>query len=160
MIPNFKDPANAIYSNFHPCLIYYEGRRFENSESAYQAGKFIVEEFKTQFEKTTGGEAKALAAKLKSHKRIDWHDISLSRMSEVIHAKFTQHKDLRIQLINTYPQEMIEGNWWHDNFWGVCSCGNTSQCNGNGRNWLGRILMAERVYWLDLMANKYKGSGR
>jgi predicted NAD-dependent protein-ADP-ribosyltransferase YbiA (DUF1768 family) len=70
-------------------------------------------------------------------------------MSEIIHAKFTQNKDIRIKLMNTYPQELIEGNNWQDHFWGVC--------NGAGLNWLGRILMAERVYWLDLMANKHKG---
>ena len=68
-------------------------------------------------------------------------------MSEIIHAKFTQNKDLRILLVNTYPQTLVEGNTWHDYFWGVC--------DGRGENWLGRILMAERVYWLDLMANKY-----
>jgi predicted NAD-dependent protein-ADP-ribosyltransferase YbiA (DUF1768 family) len=71
-------------------------------------------------------------------------------MSEVVHAKFTQNKDIRIQLINTYPQELVENNTWGDVFYGVYK--------ETGQNWLGRILMAERVYWLDLMANgKYKG---
>lgn len=160
MIPNFKDGENVIYSNFYPCEIYYERLFFKNSESAYQAGKFVDLEMKNEFTSTTGGEAKELAKKYKVHVRSDWHDLSLTRMSEVLHAKFTQHKDLRIMLINTYPQEMVEGNWWHDNWWGVCKCGKTPKCDGTGKNWLGRMLMAERVYWLDLMANKYKGSGR
>ena len=64
----------------------------------------------------------------------------------MVHAKFTQNKDIRIQLVNTFPQDLVEGNTWHDYFYGVC--------NGQGANWLGRILMAERMYWLDLMANK------
>jgi len=67
-------------------------------------------------------------------------------MSEVVHAKFAQNKDIRIQLVNTFPHDLVEGNTWHDYFYGVC--------NGQGTNWLGRILMAERMYWLDLMANK------
>ena len=69
--------------------------------------------------------------------RPDWKAESISViMSEMIHAKFTQNKDIRIQLVNTYPQTLVEGNTWHDYFWGVC--------DGQGENWLGRILMAER----------------
>ena len=30
----------------------------------------------------------------------------------------------------------IEGNTWNDTFWGVC--------NGQGQNWLGKILMLVR----------------
>ena len=160
MIPNFKDPENAIYSNFFPCEIKYDNMFFQNAEGAYQAGKFVDREIKKEFMELPGGQAKALAKKYNTFKRSDWHDINRGHMSGVLHAKFTQHKDLRIQLINTYPQEMVEGNWWHDNFWGVCTCGKTPGCDGTGKNWLGRMLMAERVYWLDLMANKYKGSGR
>ena len=35
-------------------------------------------------------------------------------------------------LIKTAPAHLIEGNTWHDTFWGVY--------NGKGLNYLGRIL--------------------
>ncbi len=34
------------------------------------------------------------------------------------------------------PEELVEGNWWNDTFWGVC--------NGEGQNNLGKILMKIR----------------
>ena len=33
-------------------------------------------------------------------------------------------------------KKLIEGNWWHDYYWGVCS--------GRGKNKLGEILMRVR----------------
>ena len=41
----------------------------------------------------------------------------------------------------TGDAELIEGNTWHDNYWGVCSC---SKCNGRGKNRLGKLLMKVR----------------
>ena len=44
-------------------------------------------------------------------------------------------------LLATGGEELIEGNWWHDNFFGVCTCG---PCDGKGKNNLGKILMRVR----------------
>ena len=48
----------------------------------------------------------------------------------------------RIEGINShyYPRELIEKNYWHDNFWGVCTCGKCS----TGKNHLGTILIQVR----------------
>ena len=46
-------------------------------------------------------------------------------------------------------EELVEGNYWGDTFWGIC--------NGEGTNWLGILLMAERAYWQkvrEFMPNK------
>ena len=155
MINLFKG-ENEYLSNFYACRVQYNGRVFKNSESAYQAAKFdypvsdlTCGKLILRFMETDGGTAKKLARENKIYVRPDWTDVSLGIMTEIVHAKFTQNKDLRIKLVLTYPQELVEGNYWKDFFWGVC--------DGRGKNWLGRILMAERVFWLDLMANKYKG---
>ena len=43
---------------------------------------------------------------------------------------------LKKKLIATGKQEIVEGNYWGDTFWGVCK--------GKGDNRLGKILMKER----------------
>jgi predicted NAD-dependent protein-ADP-ribosyltransferase YbiA (DUF1768 family) len=37
----------------------------------------------------------------------------------------------------TGDEELVEGNWWNDTFWGVC--------NGVGENNLGKLLMKIRA---------------
>jgi ribA/ribD-fused uncharacterized protein len=153
MIDLFKDDYQFL-SNFYDCPVTYAGVVYQNSESAYQAAKFVTD-VRHQFVKLSGAEAKSLARTYKGFVRADWKDINLGIMAEIVHAKFTQNKDLRIKLLNTYPQQLTEGNWWHDTFWGVC----TGKCRQphpepTGLNWLGRMLMAERAYWLDLMVNR------
>jgi predicted NAD-dependent protein-ADP-ribosyltransferase YbiA (DUF1768 family) len=52
-----------------------------------------------------------------------------------VREKF-KNEELAQLLIDTDDHELIEGNWWHDYFWGVC--------NGKGENHLGKILMDVR----------------
>jgi ribA/ribD-fused uncharacterized protein len=146
-------------SNFHEAPLVYNGQLYKNSESAYQDAKLTgkrpsgidisngaLEDLRVKYLETSGKEAKAFSKTVKHLTRPDWKEISLVVMSEVVHAKFTQNKDIRLQLVNTFPHDLVEGNTWHDYFYGVCG--------GQGTNWLGRILMAERMYWLDMMTNK------
>jgi hypothetical protein len=65
----------------------------------------------------------------------DWDDIKISVMRRLVKAKF-QNSELRAKLLATGDQELVEGNWWNDTFWGICK--------GKGSNNLGKILMAER----------------
>jgi predicted NAD-dependent protein-ADP-ribosyltransferase YbiA (DUF1768 family) len=39
-------------------------------------------------------------------------------------------------LLATDDEELVEGNWWNDTFWGVC--------RGDGENNLGKIIMKVR----------------
>lgn len=45
------------------------------------------------------------------------------------------------QLIATHPHPLVEGNTWHDQFWGDCRC---DRCPGQGDNMLGVVLMGLR----------------
>lgn len=67
--------------------------------------------------------------------RPDWNNVRLDVMLHLTKMKF-QDPDLRRQLLMTGDWELIEGNTWGDRFWGVC--------DGEGQNWLGRILMSVR----------------
>jgi len=78
-------------------------------------------------------EAKRLGRRVNLRK--DWEDIKIDIMYEINVAKFTQNENLKEMLLKTGSAKLVEGNTWHDTFWGVC--------NGAGRNELGKIL--ERV---------------
>ena len=68
--------------------------------------------------------------------RADWNDIRVKVMYLILKAKFGQNPDLLEKLLATGDTYLMEGNTWHDTFWGVC--------NGHGENWLGRLLMQVR----------------
>jgi ribA/ribD-fused uncharacterized protein len=67
----------------------------------------------------------------------DWDSLKISFMKKIVEAKF-KHIDLKIKLLMTGERELIEGNTWRDEFWGV------SQKTGYGENHLGKILMEVR----------------
>lgn len=68
--------------------------------------------------------------------RLDWNEVKLQVMEDVVREKFTRHHELAKRLILTADRSLIEGNTWGDNFWGVCE--------GRGMNHLGKILMKVR----------------
>ena len=153
MIDSLKGPYRFL-SNFGEGGLWYGGHFYLNRESAYQASKLGPEHEMSRllYETTSGKEAKALSKTLKHLTRPDWQQHSLPTMCEIIHAFFAQNKEVRMQLLATGEEELVEGNNWHDDFYGVCNCkGEKPGCGeGKGLNWLGRILMAERAYWKTL----------
>ncbi len=61
-------------------------------------------------------------------------------MRAVLREKFEQNKDLVTLLLGTGKEQLIEGNKWHDTFWGVC--------DGVGSNYLGILLMDLRMRYI------------
>lgn len=142
------DDEHWFLSNFSPSPIEWRGRRWPTVEHAYQAAKnydpatgapndeAAVEEIRTA---PTPNRAKKLGRKVDMVP--EWehdHDgdpLKLAVMRELVHIKF-QIPELRAKLLATGDQELVEGNWWGDRVWGVC--------DGEGTNWLGKVLMDER----------------
>lgn len=60
-------------------------------------------------------------------------------MEEVVRAKFSQNPQLLEKLIATGDAELVEGNRWHDQYWGF------DLIKGIGENHLGIILMKIRA---------------
>ena len=50
-------------------------------------------------------------------------------------------EDLKEMLLQTGDEELVEGNYWHDVYFGVCSC---PKCGNKGENHLGKLLMKIR----------------
>lgn len=81
----------------------------------------------------TPGEAKRLGRKIRL--RSDWEEIKDKVMLTGLRKKFAD-PELRSLLLATGDEELIEGNYWGDTYWGVC--------NGVGQNKLGKLLMQVR----------------
>lgn len=135
MITEFKYPYRWL-SNFQMCQIEYEGVIYPSTEHAYQAAKTLDIKLRQAIAKlSTPGEAKKYANKIKL--RDNWDKIKEQVMYDVCKYKFTMHPDLKAKLLSTNEEELIEGNYWGDTYWGECPL-------GNGQNKLGKILMRIR----------------
>ena len=124
-------------SNFYPCKILYRGITYPTSEAAYQAQKALNENERLRISKLEDPhDAKAEGQKLDL--RADWDDVKVDEMYLICMNKFLQNPELEELLLATGDEELVEGNHWHDTFWGVC--------NGVGENKLGKILMMVREH--------------
>jgi ribA/ribD-fused uncharacterized protein len=125
-------------SNFHPATVVLDGVFYRSVENAYQAAKTLDPRKRVKFEDCSPGEAKRYGRALTL--RDDWDDtLKLAVMYELIRQKFAVGSLLSDKLLATGTEELVEGNYWGDTFWGVCK--------GQGTNYLGKILMAQRE-WL------------
>lgn len=135
MISEFKGKYRFL-SNFYPVTITTDdGLIYPSVEHAYQASKTfdMGERFKIS-ELPTPGLAKKAGKSVKL--REDWDKIKLDVMYNLCFKKFVYNADLRHALLETENEELVEGNYWGDTFWGVC--------RGEGENHLGKILMEIR----------------
>jgi len=85
--------------------------------------------------------------------RPDWDDIKKDVMLELVRLKF-EFPQLQTQLLATGETPIVEGNYWHDQVWGNCTC--EKHKNVEGQNILGKILMVvrEEVQWETTLQGK------
>lgn len=120
-------------SNFYPASVMFEGIIYPSVEHAYQAAKTLDLSQRDQIWSMTAAKAKRFGRKVTL--RPDWDEVKIDIMKELLVDKF-QHPHLRDWLRATGTEELTEGNWWGDTFWGVCQ--------GKGENMLGKLLMEVR----------------
>ena len=132
----------AFLSNFYYAPVCYKGINYPTNEHYFQAMKTVDVELRKKIAAaSTPGEAKRLGrhVPLRPH----WEDIKEKVMLSGLELKFTTHPDLREKLLATGQRDLVEGNYWHDNEWGNCTC---EKCkNQNGKNKLGICLMKVRA---------------
>jgi ribA/ribD-fused uncharacterized protein len=140
----------GFLSNFYPCVIEHKGIVYPSVEHYYVALKVTGMQFIDGVYYTApdlreliariidAGDVKKLGKRVKV--RSDWNEKKLEFMEWGIREKF-KDSNLSEMLLSTDNLELIEGNNWHDNFWGSCSC---PKCNNKGENNLGKILMKIR----------------
>lgn len=144
MIDKFEGRYRFL-SNFYPCKIEHKGINYPSVEHYYVAMKvtemqlidgkyYTAADFREMLARIKEpGDVKKLGQRIKIRK--DWDDKKLEFMNWAVREKF-KNETLSEMLLSTGDQELIEGNWWKDYFWGVC--------NGKGENHLGKILMQVR----------------
>lgn len=123
-------------SNFWPCEIEFEGIIYPSIEHAYVAAKTTDQRIRAQI----AAIAKPGAVKKFGRTivlRDDWEQSKIGFMRQFVAQKFAPGTELAQKLLDTGTRHLEEGNTWGDKFWGVC--------NGEGLNWLGRILMSQRI---------------
>jgi len=152
MIDRFQNEYRWL-SNFYPVLIRYEGIDYPTVEHAYQAAKFLDEEIRYGISQVRQpGTVKRFAHEFKTAglQRDDWEEINLNVMRTLLDLKF-QQAPYGNWLVQTFPQRLVEGNTWHDNFFGECIC---VKCRDEVKlNWLGHLLEDRRqVLWVELEA--------
>ena len=134
MINSFEGKY-AFLSNFYEHPITEGGITFPSNEHYFQAMKVLDPIDRVIISKAgTPGRAKRLGRSVQL--RSDWEEIKLSVMENALRLKFAD-PELAAMLKATGDEELVEGNWWNDTYWGVC--------NGVGQNHLGKLLMKIRA---------------
>jgi ribA/ribD-fused uncharacterized protein len=142
---DFFDGEYAFLSNFYNASCIFEGKLYPTVEHAFQAAKSL-DHAERDWIAAAGspGLAKRLGRRI--NLRPDWEKIKFDVMEECLRSKFADPV-LKKKLLATGDEELVEGNYWHDNTWGNCSC---EKCKDIvGRNMLGNILMKLRTEFME-----------
>lgn len=129
-------------SNFHPCLVSFDGAFYPSSENAYQSAK-VIPEHREKFQLCTPAESKKLwrdESLTRIYTPEEWDGVKYDIMLVILMDKFYRNVDLRKQLLLTGKAYLEEANHWGDTYWGV-------DIHKKGRNNLGQILMVIRTAW-------------
>lgn len=141
VVDSFKGDYE-MFSNFYPCVVHYESFNFPTVEHAFVAAKSMDMMFRRRISEIPAeqpGKAKRLGRQCIL--RPDWELRKVSVMHNLLMQKFSYQK-FRKLLLSTQDAMIIEGNYWHDNFWGDCYC---EKCKDiPGKNQLGKLLMKTR----------------
>lgn len=130
----------------------YEGIVYHSTENAYQASKCIDESEKIYISQLTSYDSK------KYHKNIirkiginvyknkvlnpSFEQRKIDIMYDVNCLKYKQHK-YKTLLLSTGNMDIIEGNTWNDQFWGMSLDNDFNIIKGH--NNLGKVLMRIRT---------------
>ena len=132
-------------SNFYLVTITKDNQNWPSSEHLFQSSKTlkIEEQEKIRLEPDPG-KTKKLGKNVSI--REDWEEVKVRIMYDCLRMKFGQNPEISEELIKTYPMQLIEGNYWHDNFWGKCNC---ERCKSKEwKNILGLLLEKVRLEYI------------
>jgi ribA/ribD-fused uncharacterized protein len=140
-INEFQGDYRFLSNFFIGAPLRVMGMTFQTSEHMYQALKTTdPAEVRAVMSCQTPGEVKRLGRTLTI--RPDWDSVKDRAMELCTGYKFAANPDLLEKLMATGNTYLLEGNTWHDNYWGACSC---ERCESvDSYNKLGYTLMRYR----------------
>lgn len=128
----------AFLSNFyHPPFLGQRLHGYNTTEHFFQAMKTLDEAQREVFKDPNMSPAQAKRHGQDVTLRDDWEDIKDAVMLHALRRKFHPESTMAQRLLDTGHESLVEGNHWHDNYWGRCYC---NQCGNVGRNQLGWLL--------------------
>jgi len=126
-------------SNFHLAPVEMYDVVYPATENAYQAAKTLNPLERLPFQVCSPKEAKQLGKNLSL--RPGWNEMRETYMLALNWRKYFGNAKVGQMLLATGDVYLEETNYWHDNFWGCCTC---AACGNRGQNKLGNILMTIR----------------
>jgi len=143
--------AHGFLSNMWECPVLYDGITYPSAEHAYQAARYTSNVVRIRIAGLgTPVEAKHFK---RDHPEVRpdtpiFNDVKKAIMHDIVRAKFFNNLGLGKCLIETAPHGLVETGWWHDNYWGTCTCNNKDgrhpRCLKPGLYVLGSVLMVVR----------------
>ena len=147
---------HAFLSPLFRSAFYYDGDQYNSPAAAFEAAKTLRREDRVSFVgwNCVPWNARKLGKNIpKSWMRPDWDAAQFDIMLEIQRSKFSW-PILREKLLATDDAQLLHGNAFHDNVWGICLCqslpagkqkyGVSSRCAGDGGNRLCLVLMQVR----------------
>ncbi|KAH9942727.1 hypothetical protein B0H21DRAFT_696088 [Amylocystis lapponica] len=124
------------FTNFSPHPVRYKRKLYPTSEHLFQSFKFqkhrpnLAEHIRTCSQSPSV--AFSEARRFQPEVRADWREVNIAKMDKTLWYKFTQHNDLKRELLATGDAELVEDSA-KDAFWGIGA-------DGSGSNELGKAL--------------------
>jgi len=134
---------NRFQGNFRWLSNFYYHTFDYTVEHFYQAAKAVNDPilYKKILKAKSPQEAKRLGRT--ATLPVDWNSKKVNIMRDCLIDKFSCFP-MELLLLSTYNVPLIEGNNWHDNFWGNCYCNKCQHIEGT--NVLGKLLMQIRKH--------------
>lgn len=147
----FYEQDFYVLSNFSSFNLNWKGHVFPTSEHAYHWEKFRDpvegesdnDRFQRKslanfmIEAPSAHEAFTIANHWKNMRRVDWDDVKVDIMRNILWAKVNQHTYVRRKLLASGDRKLVE-NSWRDDYWGWGP-------NQDGQNMLGKLWMEIRA---------------
>lgn len=136
------DDEQCFLSNFFLSTpIIYKNFVYDSAEHLFQAALCCEKRDRDKIRNTKSPKsAKILGRFLKKRSHCTDRKL-LKAMYKVLKLKFDDNT-LKTLLRETSNTQLIQLNYWHDTFWGICTC---TQHKRFGKNWLGILLMKIRA---------------
>ncbi len=139
----------SIYSNFHPCEIWFDGTRFYHSEGLFISLKaYYFNRDRAEMNLIASfldpRDAKAYGRKeITNFNQLYWEWNREKIMEVAVYHKFKQNPELKAKLLATGNKEFVEASPY-DKIWGVgiTVCPEAADPrNWKGLNLLGKVIM-------------------
>lgn len=132
---------NSFLSNFYLSDIKYKDHVYRSAEHLFQTVKCANESDKEKIRNVLSPKSAKIIGRFVKI-RDNWEVDKVEVMRRILREKFRKRSKLNRLLCETDDTPLIALNYWHDTFWGVCSC---TQHKRTGRNMLGELLMQIRA---------------